>query len=1212
MHQTTLSLSGSLKDGSRQLLLNALSKHFGHSDFRSPTQWAATTAVLSRTHDVFCSMPTGSGKSLVFQLPAMITADDQHRVTVVVSPLLALIQDQIGHLAKNKIRAESINSKMGEKERRRVLNDLNCKKPDTRFLYVTPEQCATATFNDLLKKLVKYGKLGYVVVDEAHCVSQWGHDFRPDYLKLGKLRELTGGVPWIALTATACKKVVEDILAQLKMKNNVKMFKLPCFRRNLYYDVRYRDCIDAPYEDLREFIVDSLGEGWEEERNSKSNCGIIYCRTRDGTEELAHQVRKMGVTCEAYHAGLKDKERTLVQENWMKGKTAVIAATVSFGMGVDKAPVRFVVHWCAPQNVAAYYQESGRAGRDGQPASCRVYYSRQERETLLFLLKQEVGKAKTDRKREQAKTAMKSFCTMVKYCEEAKCRHRVFSLHFGDVANECETQCDACSQPKKTAKAAEDFAMSQYRAAAFKTSKLTITDDGGGLDADLYGGGRRGLKREGDDYAGGGGGGGGSDDDGDGGESEEARAKKARTAIIKQEFDKRKGKKLSKKEEKLRDKEKQKDEEEALKVAKVKAAEFTAKKIAGLDVRSRESYLALLENVLRSNYDKVSQLSVTSGGGENKENKKLHPLDIRQCAVDQEYKIFSDNKVVTTYRRTMAFLMSKVKKDTDAWELHAALKDFEPNESGFEEERSDQPTIMQGFQTALQLSKKSAVSADKPVLESRKKSQDGGGGSSSSVTSDRRSSTASSTASSSTAEKSKEKVKSKLKLLGLSESDSESEEAEDGGGGGRQIAGKKAAKSKSSDKVNDAIKSKTSISFYNSGSGGSGNCDDGVSNNVQVNGGDAKKRSNKTHDMSDSERSSSSSPNLSDIEEKMKTNESELEMSLLPDDNDDNVDDDHDELVAWLENSDKDREEEKAKEEEARLERLKQRELDEERKEKERAEEEKRRKESDRPWDVSTVPSLDQVLRSGGGTDKSGKGGAGGGAGALPMMGGDPKEEEQLSKLEREIQKVQQQMAEGDDHIKYEMKVKEEQEKREKQEEKKREKEMEALRKRKSSGGGGGGSSSLSFSSSNQKSGDVFSANSDKPASATTAAASQTTPSPKKIKVRVELNEGKAKEDCSPAAAESKLDKKAKALAADAVVKLMVPYFKSGKIGSKPTFKYCAREFTHALLECNKTNSLSYPKYVDKFFSKVNVLTTEDEAKNKINSFKRSLKVPKM
>ncbi len=303
------------------------------------------------------------------------------------------------------------------------------------------------------------------------------------------MRSLTGNCTWVALTATATSSVVEDILRQLRLRQ-VKSFRVPCFRSNLFYDVRFRDAIADEFEDLKDYVVGCLGDGWEEGRDRKSGCGIVYCRTRDGTEVLAAQLRRRGVPCLAYHAGLKGTERARVQEEWMSGVVAVITATISFGMGVDKASVRFVVHWCAPQSVAGYYQESGRAGRDGKQSYCRIYYSRQERDTMQFLLKQELARAKTESKREQVKASVKSFHAMVSYCEGVSCRHAAFSAFFGDSPPECIHRCDVCKERKKVEKRVLDFNGTMVRNMTYRSEPLSVN----GYDGSLYEGGRKGAK----------------------------------------------------------------------------------------------------------------------------------------------------------------------------------------------------------------------------------------------------------------------------------------------------------------------------------------------------------------------------------------------------------------------------------------------------------------------------------------------------------------------------------------------------------------------------------------------------------------------------------------------------------------------------------------------------------------------------------------------
>ena len=599
---------------------------------------------------MFVSMPTGSGKSLVYQLPAV--ASGPSKVTIVVSPLIALIKDQVEHLAKRKIIAESINSKMGEKERRRVLDDLRCQAPNTRMLYVTPEQCATPTFQSLLERLVRYNKLGYFVVDEAHCVSQWGHDFRPDYLKLGNLRRLTGSAPWAALTATANTQVVEDIITNLGLRPGYKTFKLPCFRSNLFYDVVFKDNVANELQDLAQFIRKALFEDLEnEKRDSSLGCGIVYCRTREETETLASGLTKQGILCKAYHAGLKDRDRSGVQEDWMDGKVPVITATVSFGMGVDKATVRFVAHWSVSQSVAAYYQESGRAGRDGRDSWARIYYSRRDTEIITFLLNKELGASKSEHGKKKKEAGIKSFELMVKYCEGVSCRHGVFSKFFGDTAPKCGQRCDVCKDRKSVESSVDKFKQSMNSKWHYKTGAFSVDGDSG----DMYGGGREGTKREW--------GGGDDDEGGDGGRAREKRAKTDLDNAIKKQFDLRKGKK-SKSEDEYRAKEKK----NSLSFARVKAAEFTSGKIAGLDVKTREDYLGLVETSLTKNYEDTKE----AGG------IKLDVADVLDAAIEAEYSVFTTNKVVTMYRKKVAVLISGIKGATKKLEMSEILTNYQP------------------------------------------------------------------------------------------------------------------------------------------------------------------------------------------------------------------------------------------------------------------------------------------------------------------------------------------------------------------------------------------------------------------------------------------------------------------------------------------------------------------------------------------------------
>ncbi|KAG7243713.1 hypothetical protein INR49_011270 [Caranx melampygus] len=462
-------------------LKQALKTHFGFDSFRTKLQEDVVKAVLRGDRDVFVCMPTGAGKSLCYQLPAVLAEG----ITLVISPLIALIQDQVQHLKDLNIPACSINSKLPVGERRLILTDLESSSPKLKLLYITPEMVASPSFQPCLTGLCSRGLVSYLAVDEAHCVSQWGHDFRPDYLKLGELRARMAGVPCLALTATAPKNVQEDIVQSLRLRSPLS-FVTPVFRSNLHYDVIFTELLPNPYVHLHAFIKKALALG---SSSAGQGCGIVYCRTREGCETVAYQLTKLGVLAKPYHAGLKAGDRTEVQNEWMEGKVLVIVATISFGMGVDKANVRFVAHWNLAKSLASYYQESGRAGRDGLPSLCRTYYSPRDKEQINFLIRKEVARRQEKRGvKESDKAAITDFEAMVSFCEKEGCRHAIISKFFGDKAPNCAGACDYCRNPKAVRAQLEKSAVLRTKTEAAEKPKGPF-----GFQADLYGGGKKGY-----------------------------------------------------------------------------------------------------------------------------------------------------------------------------------------------------------------------------------------------------------------------------------------------------------------------------------------------------------------------------------------------------------------------------------------------------------------------------------------------------------------------------------------------------------------------------------------------------------------------------------------------------------------------------------------------------------------------------------------------
>ncbi|TAJ26137.1 MAG: ATP-dependent DNA helicase RecQ, partial [Nitrospirae bacterium] len=417
---------------SLQDLVQQLHDRFGFEQFRTG-QRAIIDAVLAG-QDVLAVMPTGQGKSLCFQLPATLTPG----LTLVIAPLIALMKDQVDALRSRGIAASAFHSGLVDRERDQVIQDIKLGR--LKLLYLAPERIQQEWFVRLLRS----SGVSRLVVDEAHCISHWGHDFRPDYLRLGDLRHRLGSPPCLALTATATTKVQDDVCEKLELRRPLRV--VTGFRRsNLHFSVEH--C--ASLIEKRRALAALL-------QANASGSALIYCATRRHVEEVAAFLRTDGrepsaqpfSTIGYYHAGLADELRATVQEKFLGGQIQTLVATNAFGMGIDKPDVRLVVHYDVPGSVEAYYQEAGRAGRDGASARCALLFQQRDVSTQEYFIQQSeqtVGQAAAQVEGADRASALRDLLRqIVAYAQAQTCRQVVLLQYFGDVEEMSLGPCGQC------------------------------------------------------------------------------------------------------------------------------------------------------------------------------------------------------------------------------------------------------------------------------------------------------------------------------------------------------------------------------------------------------------------------------------------------------------------------------------------------------------------------------------------------------------------------------------------------------------------------------------------------------------------------------------------------------------------------------------------------------------------------------------------------